>query len=327
MYKFKYPTEIYIEITNKCNYFCSHCISSSSEISTVEMPLWKIKELIDYMYDRQLYCLDISGGEPLLHPDFKEIIEYAYSKELDIGIASNGYLLTSEIINLLIRCKVSLRISYDGYDEETYSAIRGNNKFNIVKENIALAVNSGISISLVVVLHWKNVHNIFEYIKNAKDLNISKLRLMLFVPLGRGASSSLKMISINDWKNVIVNHKNWGKEYGVEIAVDSPLMAITENMICPCLVGKFCLVVKSDGNVIPCSLLNKSVGNIYIDNIDDIWKNKLFDELNDVSLLKEECTNCKYKTACAGGCRGLSYLLKGDYLCKDPFCWIQDQNK
>ncbi|MFA8300299.1 MAG: radical SAM/SPASM domain-containing protein [Hyphomicrobiales bacterium] len=327
MYKFKYPSQIGIEITNKCNFHCEHCINSSSEHDTLEMPLWKIKEIIDYMHERQLICLDISGGEPLLHPDFHEIIEYGYSKGMAMSVASNGYILSPEVIALLLRCEVNLRISYDGYDEKSYALIRGNGKFETVRKNILLAVESGIPTTLITVLHSKNINHLFKFIENAKALNAVKLRFIPFAPSGRGSSSNLEMISTNEWKNIIENHKKWWNEYGIEIAIDSPLMAIAENIMCPCMVGKLYLVIKTNGNAIPCALLNIPLGNIYETDIDQIWNNEIFDELNDTSLLKEDCENCEYKITCAGGCRGLSYLLKNDYLCKDPFCWIQSQSK
>ena len=106
-YRFKYPSQIGLEITNRCNFNCKHCINDSNNISNVELPLSKIKEIIDYMHSKGLVCLDISGGEPLVHPDIKEIIEYAYNNNMNLSVASNGYLVNSEIIELFKSEKLS----------------------------------------------------------------------------------------------------------------------------------------------------------------------------------------------------------------------------
>lgn len=327
VYKFKYPSQISIEITNRCNFACKHCINESGINDMTEMPYDKIIEIIDYMKERGIICLDFSGGEPILHEKFTDIIRYAYNNGMNISVASNGYLINDEIIKLFKNNEVSLRISYDGPNEEIYSLIRGKNKFDIVKSNIIKVVKSGVTTNLVTVLHKDNIKYLNQIINDAKLYGVSKLRLMPYVKTGRGISSNLEMISMNDWKYLIENHKKIGEDSGVELAIDSPLMAITEKVTCPCIVGKLCLVIKANGDTIPCALLNKKVGNIYNQTIEEIWKNKLFDEINDTTKLKEGCKTCKYKEDCAGGCRGLSYTLKGDYLCKDPYCWIKSQNK
>jgi len=327
IYRFKYPSQISIEITNKCNFECRHCINDSGCKDNTEMPFYKIKEIIDYMENKGIVCLDFSGGEPLLHNNFREIIEYAYKKGMNISVASNGYLLNDEIIELFNEKEVSLRISYDGHNEAVYSLIRGKNKYEIVEKNIKKAIENNVTTNLVTVLHKDNIQYFNEILKKVKSLKVNKLRLMPFVEIGRGENSNLKMITIDEWKYIIENHKQISIDENIEIAIDSPLMAITEKATCPCLVGKLCLVIKANGDAIPCALLNKTIGNIYKESIEEIWHNKFFDEINDTNKLKEDCKNCKYKEKCAGGCRGLAYTLKGDYLCKDPYCWIKNQDK
>ena len=124
-----------------------------------------------------------------------------------------------------------------------------------------------------------------------------------------------------------MNHENLSRKYQIDIAIDSPLQSIIKNEFMPCVVGKFLAVVKPDGNVIPCSLLDVSLGNIYEHDLKFIWQNKIIDELNDVNKLKGKCAYCNIKNKCGGGCRGLAYILKGDYLCPDPYCWKKNQNR
>lgn len=327
IYRFKYPSQVSLEITNKCNFECEHCINNSGIKEVSELSYDKIKEIIDYMNQRGIVCLDFSGGEPLLHNDFEKILKYAYINNMNISVASNGYLLNDKVLELLKKTNSTLRISYDGPNEQIYSLIRGPHKYEVVKNNIIKAVNNGIVTNLVVVLHKGNLNYLEQIIEDAKTFKVNKLRLMPYVRIGRGKKSDLEMLTTDDWRYLIENHKKMSEKSGVEIAIDSPLMAITEKGTCPCLVGKLCLVIKSNGDAIPCALLNKVVGNIYNETIEEIWKNKIFDEINDTSKLKEDCRICKYREECSGGCRGLAYTLKGDYLCKDPYCWITNQNK
>lgn len=326
MYNFKYPSQIGIEITNRCNFHCKHCINDSTNNSSDFLPVDIVKSVMDYMFERGLVCLDISGGEPLLHPNLAEILHYGYSKNLTMSIASNGYKLTENFIRLLIDCNVSLRVSYDGYDESSYAHVRGEGLFEQVKKNILLALDMGKPVTLVTAIHKGNFEQIPQYLSNAQKMGVVKIRLMPYVRIGRGAMSNLEMISANQWKYILENFPKWEDEYKININIDSPLMAITKGGECPCVVGKLYVVIKPNGDVIPCALLNKVIGNIYKQSLDEIWQCNTLKEINNINLLNKECQTCRYLHACAGGCRGLAYTLKGDFLCKDPFCWLQSQN-
>lgn len=327
MYRFKYPSQIGIAVTNRCNFSCIHCINASSTQSQEEIPVETVKHIIDYMYAHGIICLDISGGEPLLYSGLEEILSYGHTKSLTMSIATNGYLLTSKVVGMFKKFNVSVRVSYDGYDEQTFSEIRGEGHYKRVLQNINNAIDNGLGISLVTVIHHGNVDRIQHYIKSAASIRIKQLRIMPYVPAGRGKESTLKMVTPLQWKYILQNFEHWETEYDVKVALDTPLMAITHKLTCPCIVGKFYLDIKSNGDAIPCALLDIPIGNIFSNSIDEIWNNRIMQELNNVSLLNKECQDCEYLHACAGGCRGMAYLMKGSYLCKDPLCWLGSQDK
>ena len=96
--------KIYIEITNVCNYSCSFCYRSVRvpefmSVENFEKLVKKIRPYTDYIY---LHIL----GEPLLHPQFAEIVKTAADAGLQINITTNGSLLaskTSELLSLPLR--------------------------------------------------------------------------------------------------------------------------------------------------------------------------------------------------------------------------------
>lgn len=320
MYRFKYPTQISVNITNRCNLACTHCMNNSGCRVGEEMQLETIRRIVDYMSERGIVCFDISGGEPFVHPDIKEILKYAKSKGLNISIATNGTLLNEELIEILIEVEASVRISVDGIDEISYSAMRGDNFLTVIN-NIKLAISKGLNPTMVTCIHEGNADCVEKFVEFAKKLEVHQLRLLPFAPIGRGYDSDFKIMSPNQWHKILASFKDFEKKYNIEVAIDSPMQSIIENRCCPCMVGKLYLVIKSNGDVIPCSLLDVVIGNIYYQTIDEIWQQTIIDKFNDTSLLKE-CQECKYIEMCSGGCRGLSNLIKGNYLCKDPLCWL-----
>lgn len=80
--------EITIEITDFCEENCSYC--SSKAIDCKEdaefLSLEKIKEIIG---DKQYEHIIISGGEPLAHPKFYEILQFAKDHSNDVIVYSN----------------------------------------------------------------------------------------------------------------------------------------------------------------------------------------------------------------------------------------------
>ena len=90
--------KIYIEITNICNLNCSFCsndtmLKESITIENFEEVLKKINDYTDYIY------LHVKG-EPLLHPNLKELLDIALKYKKKVNITTNGTLL-KEKINIL----------------------------------------------------------------------------------------------------------------------------------------------------------------------------------------------------------------------------------
>ena len=69
---------LFLELTKKCNMACEHCGSNCSTISDSELTTEQWKEFILYaskQFDNNRVVFCITGGEPLLHPDFFEIVK------------------------------------------------------------------------------------------------------------------------------------------------------------------------------------------------------------------------------------------------------------
>ncbi|AOY57252.1 hypothetical protein B2D07_02230 [Desulfococcus multivorans] len=110
----------FVELTNRCNYACSWCPSSSMTRKQGRMPFervqWLFKEIADYRYRNPQFSMhaEIKNlvflhvmGEPLLHPRFFEILEYGHSIGLDFCLVTNASLLTPERIDRLLAGGIS----------------------------------------------------------------------------------------------------------------------------------------------------------------------------------------------------------------------------
>ncbi len=131
------PLELMIEVTNKCNLNCIMCTRQVMKrpIGLMKMGLYKkiINEVAGYLELVYLHGL----GEPLYHPKIFEMIKYAKSKGLNVGISINGTLLTKEKSKRLIASGLDYLIfSLDAVTAETFQKIRGGDNFDQVVKNI-----------------------------------------------------------------------------------------------------------------------------------------------------------------------------------------------
>ncbi len=93
----RFPLGGTLELTERCNLGCLHCYinqpGSSQAAKARELTLRQIQRLIDEITDAGCFYLLITGGEPLLRPDFRDIWRYAKKKGLLVTLFTNGTLI------------------------------------------------------------------------------------------------------------------------------------------------------------------------------------------------------------------------------------------
>ena len=92
------PLYIAWQVTNECNLACLHCIEESGPGKAFrdELNEAQVFSFLEQVMDRQVPYLSFSGGEPMLHPLFFEMVEFVCSRNAQFKIESNGHDLTVE---------------------------------------------------------------------------------------------------------------------------------------------------------------------------------------------------------------------------------------
>jgi MoaA/NifB/PqqE/SkfB family radical SAM enzyme len=119
------PLEGSLDITYRCNNNCLHCwlrIPPDSAEKQRELTLDEIKSIADQARSMGCRHWNISGGEPMLRPDFPEIFEYLTTKSAGYTLNTNGTLITPEIARLLKR-KGTKMVALYGATKETYDRV------------------------------------------------------------------------------------------------------------------------------------------------------------------------------------------------------------
>jgi organic radical activating enzyme len=84
------PELVDLKITNYCNKNCEYCYQNSNT-SGQHADFEDIKKIIDILADHEVFEIAIGGGEPTLHPNFIDIIEYCYYSGITPNFTTNNY--------------------------------------------------------------------------------------------------------------------------------------------------------------------------------------------------------------------------------------------
>lgn len=120
-----------VELTSRCNLSCPMCYASSGPDGE-HLGLAQIRASIDRLVrvEGRAEVLQLSGGEPTIHPEFPEILRYAVSSPIDVVMVNtNGITIAKDdaLLDLLTehRRRIEIYFQLDGLDDRSSSALRG----------------------------------------------------------------------------------------------------------------------------------------------------------------------------------------------------------
>lgn len=125
-----------------CNYRCEKCFTwaEKQELENF-IGVSKIKDILNKGKEMGVKTVGILGeGEPLLFPETKEVIAHAHKLDMIPLIATNGSLLTKEMVDFLYTNGVSIALSLDTLDKKEYKEFcRGVADIDVIKKNLEYA--------------------------------------------------------------------------------------------------------------------------------------------------------------------------------------------
>ena len=115
-----------ISYTDRCNMNCIHCYNDSGQKRENELTVKEIYNTIDEMKEIGVLHVTLSGGEPLMHPAFFEIVSYIRGKALGVDLFTNGTLITQSVAKTLKALTIlHVTVSLDSVTPEIHDSIRG----------------------------------------------------------------------------------------------------------------------------------------------------------------------------------------------------------
>ena len=168
-------------ITGKCNYNCLHCFNAAdnSRLQS-EFTLEEAEKLIREAEACGINAFTITGGEPMLHPHFMDIIRGIYAHGMYVEeLNTNGFFLTLEILDEMkeIGCRPLMKISFDGVGHHDWLRGRKGAEEDALRA-IRLRVENGFRVKAQTNVHRLNVDSMLPTAKQLDNMGVSEMRII-----------------------------------------------------------------------------------------------------------------------------------------------------
>lgn len=289
-----------IHTTLACNLACRHCYLDKSVKSFIDPSL--LKTAVQQLDAIQGYKVLISGGEPLLHPQFFDLLESIGPVKLRRILLSNGVLINESVARRLKGLIQEVQISIDGTN--SHNEFRANPRaFEKAINAIKTLRKEDIDVSVATMIHAKNIEELSEIEKILRDLEVKAWALDVPSRAGEFKNSPELYPTIEEAGNALKNY-GWG----------APFEETSSTYAC----GSHLCALMPNGDVSKCGFFTDSpVGNLNQMSLADCWN---LIRVNFIWRQQDlECANlnCPYLADCKGGCRFRASVDTGSILGRD----------
>jgi len=333
-------TSLYLYISDSCNLACRHCWIKPTFQNGVNngqhIKLSYVHQAIKEAKPLGLRHIKLTGGEPTLHPRFRELITLIDNEALNIIIETNGTLIDKELAKFLKgKSHISfISVSLDGASAETHDALRGvPGSYGQALAGIRHLIEVGFRPQLICTLHKGNVSQIEAIIKLTERLGCGSVKFNLVQQVGRGEvfakKNGLKVTEIIQLYRRVENEMI--PKSKIRIHFDIPFAFNSIHRFLHGSLGR-CTVLNilgmlATGELSLCGIgvtvPELIFGHMANNNLREVWC-----ESSGLIRLREQipaqlegiCSNCLHRDICLGNCIANNFYLAGRLNAGYGFC-------
>ncbi len=343
--------------TRSCNLQCVHCyMDSEPKKYSGELTTEEAKQFIDDLGDFNVPVLLFSGGEPLVRPDFFELVDYTVAKGMRATISTNGTLIDRDTAIRLKKAGVGyVGISLDGIGENNDRFRRKAGAFDAALRGIRSCLEVDQRVGLRFTINRQNYQELENILDLVEEENIPRVCFYHLVYSGRGSAMMEEDITHEESRRAMeliiertldFHRRGMEKEIlMVDNHADGPYIYLYMRERDPERAEKIMELLQTNGGnrtgiaigavdslgyVHPDQFTqNHTFGNVRERKFAEIWTDASHPVLGGLKdrkpLLKGRCRSCRWLSICNGNFRARAEAVTGDFWEADPACYLTDK--
>ena len=318
-------------ITHRCNLRCKHCYQDDFQVEMNRDELFAVLDKYErFLNERNLKGhINLTGGEPLASPHFYELAEEINRRGMTFSILTNGTLITEEnAARIALLRPRFVQVSLDG-GPDVHDAIRGPGASAAAYRGIDWMKEFGVRVLVSFTAQRNNRFELAEVARIAAKHKVDKLWWdRVIIPIDQDKDHLMltpQQFRLLAWRSGRLTKKTRREDGSSLVASVRGL----QFLYCPdsgtysCQAGRNLLIIKADGDMMPCRRLPDIIGNISDGEIGPIVDNSpVMKSLREAGI-PEACGGCPHAQKCRGGSKCVTCAKTGSRFGKDPDCWIK----
>ncbi len=327
------PKVLVAELTYRCPLRCAYCSNPAPVPRRAELSTESWLDVIQQAQALGVRQLHFTGGEPMLRGDVESLVADSSARNLYPTLVTSGLHngSTSALLRRLEELARSglraLQVSFQDLDPAAATEVAGR---DALESKLAVAKRArqlGLSLTVNVVLHAKNLSRLQAFIDLALDLKADRLELAHVQYHGWAAVNRAALMpppeQIQLAHRVIAAAK---LRHSARFDIIEVMADLHAGRVKSCMggLGTTALVVEPGGGVLPChgaASWPLEVENVRSRSLSDIWfHGESFTRFRDLAWMQHPCSSCPERFRDHGGCRCQALAWTGDLHATDPAC-------
>lgn len=309
-----FPLSLELDITRRCNFKCIHCNRSSAAEIDEELSFDVIENIARQCCELGIRQVQILGGEPIVHPNFKEICQcFKYYGADKMFTSSNGWFLDYNNIDTYKQYFQTVQISLHSLNPNKHDLITAKHGAWAKASNAILALgNANVNTIISMSVMHDNMEEIEHMVDFAEKSGARAIRFLALQEVGRGKGLSALTNAELESSGRIINSLQCQHRNIRILSAGFPDVVRPEKQFnfYGCAAGRTLMAIKASGDVSCCSIVEQTNSNIQNDSIFKIWHNEEFRKLR----FLHNCS-CQFASRCGGKCKSNRLDAYGSY-CK-----------
>lgn len=306
---------LFWECTLRCNMSCLHCGSDCKmAANTPDMPADDFLRAVDRLrphVNPNTTFIIFTGGEALLRPDIESVGLQLYRWGFPWGVVTNGLLLTPQRLESLRQTGLhSVSVSLDGMAEDHDWIRCRQGSFQAATDALkALTQAPDILWDVVTCVNPRNCLQLPQLRDYLVSIGVSRWRIFSIFPMGRAAHNPQLQLSDSQFRHILdfirmqrsIPHNPIRISYACEGFLGNYEQKVRDQFFY-CRSGIEVMSVLCNGDISGCTSIrsNLAQGNIYRDDIWEVWQHRFQAMRNRSWTRKGQCNDCKVWRYCEG---------------------------